>query len=799
MAIPEKTLIDLAWPELVEHLAATCRTGRGTRVARELDFPESLEDAVTRIGRISEARLLYALEAPPPFGGIHDVDRAIERAEKGGVLDAAELIAIAETVAGCARLGRHVKARQAEAPRLAEIAALIAELGHVSGPVRDAFDDTGRLADHASPSLGPLRRKLAQLHDDLARRARSLLEDAAIAPFLQDRFYTQREERYVVPIRAEARSRVRGIVHGTSQSGQTVFVEPDEVVDLNNRLKIVESEVVEEERRILTELTAIIQDEAPAIRRGIEATTLLDVLDAAARMADKLEASAPEVGPGGSLMLLRARHPLMVLGGRECVPNDLDLAAGTILVVSGPNAGGKTVALKTLGMCAMMARAGLHVPADAGSRVPWYRSIRTDIGDEQSLERNLSTFSAHLIRLREFLEDAAGDALLLLDELAVGTDPDQGAALAQAVLEELAARGAQAVVTTHYERLKALAPLDPRFVNASFGFDLERMTPTFKIHVGMPGASGAVVLARRLGLPDAITARAEVLLGDRRTGIDELLQSVADERRRLDEERDAATRARREAEAERAEAAAARKSADQRLREIRKGAYDDATAALRRTRDEIDRLRAALKKPEADPAAARATLGALANDLAPHAPLAPAPPGHPASDEDLVPGAPVWVASLGARGQIVSRQDGRVVVQVGPLKSTVNVGDVRVEDARPKKRPASAPAPATRRPSRPPVAREQTAEEDDLTPTRTVDTTLDVRGARVDEALAEVDRFVDDALVAERDVLFIVHGHGTGALKSAIRDHLKLHAAISRFRPGTPREGGDGVTVLWLG
>jgi DNA mismatch repair protein MutS2 len=441
-----------------------------------------------------------------------------------------------------------------------------------------------------------------------------------------------------------------------------------------------------------------------------------------------------------------------------------------------------------------MARAGLHIPAGPGSRAPWYRTVRTDIGDEQSLERNLSTFSAHLLRLREFLEDAGADALFLLDELAVGTDPEQGAALAQAVLEELAARGAQALVTTHYERLKALAPQDPRFVNASFGLDLERMVPTFHLNVGLPGSSGAVTLARRLGLPDGITARAEALLGDRRTGVEELLEAVADERRRLDEERSGAARERREAEGERREAESARRAAETRLREIRKGAHDEATAALRRARDEVDRLRAALKRPAADPATARARLGELAGEVARLAPEAPAPPGAPAAEEDLVPGAPVWVSSLGARGQVVSRQDGRVTVQVGPLRSTVEVGDVRiVEPARAARAPAPVRRPAAPRPAAP------ATEEDDLTPMRTVDNTLDLRGARVDEALAEVDRFVDDALLAERDVVFLVHGHGTGALKSAIREHLKLHAAVARFRAGTQREGGDGVTVIWLG
>src|SRR5262249_21802117 len=289
------------------------------------------------------------------------------------------LVAVGETVLGCARLRRHVRGHAAEAPLLAARVDAIAELPHVSGPILDSFEEGGRLADHASPELGPMRRRVASLHEELARRGNGLLDDDAIAPFLQDRFWTQRDERYVVPLRADARARVKGIVHGTSQSGHTVFVEPEAVVDLNNRLKIAESEVADEERRIVAELSGYVREDLGAIRLALEGLEKLDVLDRAARLADALQASAPALAVDGELALRRARHPLMVTAGRTCVPNDVALAPAQSLVVSGPNAGGKTVALKTAGLCALLVRAGLHIPALDGSKVPWYEIIETDI------------------------------------------------------------------------------------------------------------------------------------------------------------------------------------------------------------------------------------------------------------------------------------------------------------------------------------------------------------------------------------------------------------------------------------
>ncbi|MEM9493052.1 MAG: endonuclease MutS2, partial [Myxococcota bacterium] len=361
MSLPAKTLDDLGWPQLLVHLSGRTHTARGQAAAAELPFFDGRDEAVERIAEIAEARALNAIDAPLPFAGIQDVMIALGRADKGGVLDAAELIAVADTGRGLARLRRHLDLHADEAPRLRARAGEIRDLRHMYEPIADAFGSDGELADHASDKLGPLRRRVAQLKGELEKRARKLVEDSRYSRHLQDRYFTMREDRYVIPVKVEARAQVRGIVHGTSQSGQTVFVEPAEMVELNNRVKLAEYEVADEEARILAELSGYVAAETDTLRTGLAAALVLDIIAAGAALADDLDASPPTIADDGGLDLRVARHPLMVLADRACVPNDIALEPRSILIVSGPNAGGKTVALKTAGLAALMVRAGLHV------------------------------------------------------------------------------------------------------------------------------------------------------------------------------------------------------------------------------------------------------------------------------------------------------------------------------------------------------------------------------------------------------------------------------------------------------
>jgi DNA mismatch repair protein MutS2 len=790
--IPVRTLEDLGWPSLLAALAARARTERGRVAAEQLAFFEDPEHARARMAEIREALELGRIDATMRFGGITDVRPAIARAAKGGVLSPEELIAAGDTGRGLDRLRKQLRQHAGEAPRLAAIAGAIDDFGHMYHPILESFEPDGRLADHASDALGPLRRTLASLKQGLERRMHTLIDESRYADAMQDRYYTQRDDRYVVPVRVDARNQIRGIVHGTSQSGQTVFIEPDEIVDAGNRIILAECEVADEERRILAQLTGYVAEEAEALVRALDAAEHLDLVAASAALADDLEAHPAAIGDRG-IELLRARHPLMVLSKGHCVPNDITLDRGVILIISGPNAGGKTVALKTTGLLSLMARAGLHLPAAPGSAIPWFRGIHSDIGDSQSLEHDLSTFSAHMVTLRAYLDESDRDTLLLIDEVAVGTEPEQGAALAQAVLEELAARGATAVVTTHYERLKVLGASGDRFANASVGFDLERMEPTFQLHVGVPGSSGALAVARRMGLAPGVVERAESLLGDRRAELEQLLAELAGERRQLELEREGAQRERAEAEAARRQAESARAAARERERKAREGAHDDAVAALREARSELERLRETVKRRKGERGLKDAArrVDSVASKVFEHAPEREPPPGKPARPDQLTPGTAVVVVSLGGRGEVVSAPDrNRVTVQIGPLRTTVPVRDVLLDlNPQPSRAPrASKPAPA------PGPGAGMVTE----TPIRTPDITLDLRGERVHDAEGLLDRFLDQSLLAGRDVIFVIHGHGTGALRQAVRSHLAGHPVVTKWRAGEPGEGGDGVTLAWL-
>jgi DNA mismatch repair protein MutS2 len=822
--IPDKTIADLGWGKLLEELARRAQTTRGQAAARALPLADDIDAARARIDEIAEARALRDIGEPLPlFGadwGVRNIDEALQRSGKGGALEPQALRDVAQTLIAGARTRRHL-VRHGTAPRLLGRAVLVSDLDDVSSAVVDAFEDghgTVRLRDRASPALGGLRRNALRIREELERKLERLLDGTHIAPHLQDRFFTQREDRYVVPIRVDARSQVRGIVHGTSQSGQTVFVEPEDLVDLNNRLKLAELEVAEEERRILSELSRLVAEALPQIQVNLEVLTVLDLIDAGARLAIDLRATPPELTPlepdeldnedGADLNsvkidLRRARHPLMVLAElghdppRSIIANDIVLDVGKTLVVSGPNAGGKTVALKLCGLLVLMARAGLHVPAQEGSKLPWLDAVVSDIGDDQSIERDLSTFSAHVLALKAFLASAHRGMLVLLDEVAVGTDPAEGAALAQAVLEALALRSATTIVTTHYDRLKALPTQDARFVNASVGFDLERLVPTYELHLGVPGASGAIRVAQRLGVDNDICARATELAGQGQASLEQLLMDLESERQRITGAREATEAARVEAERAHGEAEERARRAKAELEHARRGAHDEAVETLRRARAELDHTATVLKRAggkvtAASVSEAKQKIAEAAKTVHERAPKPEPPPGRAATVDELKPGVEVWVARLNGRATVLTPPKGKqVAVQAGPLKVNVAVDELRIVAGPPSVKSARARRGHNAFDVAPPPDEERVVQRGGYN-------TIDVRGERVDAAVGLAEKFLDDALRTGQEAVFVIHGHGTGALRDALRVQLTRFPGVSTVRPATPQEGGDGVTVIVL-
>jgi DNA mismatch repair protein MutS2 len=803
-AIAPRTLDDLGWPELVRHWTARAATARGAAaIARHGFFAEAAQARV-RAAEISEARLLASTDQALPLGGIEDIAAPIARVQKAAALDAAELIACARTGQSLTRLRSHLRTHAERAPRLAKCAAAMVDLGHVFHPILEGFGPDGKLVDHASDALGPLRRALASITAALEKRMKELVEDERFAPLLQDSYYTQRDDRYVLPVRHDGKGFIPGIVHGTSGSGATLFIEPQEIVELNNRKRLAECDVADEERRIYVKFSSWIAEEAAGFEAGLSAAETLDVIAAGARLGDDLVAAAPVIDDAPRIGLLHARHPLMLLAERRCVANDITVAAGVTLLVSGPNAGGKTVALKACGLAALMTRAGLHLAAESGSVMGWFPDVRADIGDAQSLEANLSTFSGHVVALRDYLATAGPGTLLLVDEIAVGTDPEQGAALAQAVLEALAACGVTGIITTHYDRLKSVGATDPRFANASVGFDLARMEPTFKLHLGVPGSSGALAVARRHGLAANVVARAQELLGDQATQVDDLLANVADQRRKIEEERAILLDELERAEADRLAFRSERDKIRGALERETRRVHGEALAALKAARREVEEIRAALRRKaieatltEDDIRDARRQVSAAGVEMARHEPKRKLPPGRVPTEADLTLGAPVIVKSVGGRGHVAALPDkGMVDVRLGGMRIMVAITDLLLDSHR-----AARAAAQVLPPGPPPEAAAAIALADgnaQKSGARTPESTLDIRGARADEAVAALDRFVDESMLVDRDVLFVIHGHGTGALRTAIRNHAAQHKAIDRWRAGEREEGGDGVTVLWL-
>ncbi|MBK8480230.1 MAG: endonuclease MutS2 [Proteobacteria bacterium] len=645
----------LGWPTLLTHLAERCSTPRGQARALRL-APLADAAAVTEtIGLVSEATALADANQALSFGPIAELAPTLLRLAKEGALSGPALYEVALTLQSLAEVRDALTRRRADAslvaPGLAARAAALHPLEQVWRPILDCCEPSGALADHASPELSRLRRRGRELQQQIVQQLKRLIETPRLARQLQERLFTEREGRYVLPFRADAERPFDGLVLGSSASGATVFVEPSAVRGLSNELSLVQGAVAREAARILLALSARVNAERLSIAADLELASELDLIAARARLAQRLGARPAAVAADAQIVLIGLRHPLLVLAGGAVVAHDLTLLPQQALLISGPNAGGKSVCLQAVGLCALMLRCGMHLPVAAESRLPLYHQIWADIGDEQSLERSLSSFTGHLARLLAFLARADRGTLLLIDEITTATDPGEGAALGQALLEALVQRVGQLIVTTHYERLKTLALADPRFINASVGFELQQLRPTFELHRGLPGSSFALAVAQRLGLPAALIGRARELLGEQGARTTELLAALADEQTGLRRARDQHRAAEQEAAAARQSYERLRAALGQREAQALALAHRDALAELRRARAELKALRSGLRKASdrEQISVLDRQLSALARTVATHEPRPPAPPSTPLTGDALVAGAQVHLPSARRR------------------------------------------------------------------------------------------------------------------------------------------------------
>jgi DNA mismatch repair protein MutS2 len=774
-----RTLRVLDFPRVVGALAEGTVTPMGREQALAL-HPSADVDTVRRALDETAEAVALAEEGGIPVRGARDLDAVAARAASGGLIEPIELLDVAQTLEVARHLHGHLRARRSRAPLLSERADLLAVLADLEAEIHRALDERAQVRDTASPELRRIRDDIRDTERRLRESLDRVLRDPALSRYLQESLFTTRGERFVVPVKAEHRAQFPGIVHDASASGQTLFMEPLALVPLGNRRREMDAAEREEVLRILRRLSGMVGEAAGALRRNGAILGEIDLAAAKASLASRLRCVAPAVRTDGVLRLVQARHPVLALirGHEAVVPIDVTLGDGfTTLVVTGPNTGGKTVALKTIGLLSLMAQAGLQIPALDGSAAMVFEQIHADIGDEQSVEQNLSTFSSHMTAIVGMLRRVRPPALVLLDEVGAGTDPTEGTALARAVIETLHRRGLRTVVTTHYNELKMLASAEPGIENASVEFDADTLQPTFRLRVGLPGRSNALVIAERLGLDPEVVVSARANLAPEQQAIDQVLADL--------------TRDRLAAERDRLDAAAARAAAEEaqqrltaeheRLRSERRRLMAEARQAgeaiVDETRRRLDAVIAEVRAARSD-AAVRQARQHLREALEALPVVEPsAPPGEPV--EHVEPGQPVFVATLGRPGVVRGGPDARdeVEVEVGTLRVHVPRLALRAAQAVSATRPAG----AVEVPAGP-----------------VVPLSISVRGRTVDEALLEVDRYLDDAVRARLPQVTVVHGKGTGALRRAVHDFLRGHPHVRQFRLGERGEGDTGATIVTL-
>jgi len=811
--LDEHSLRVLEFDKVLVRLAGHTSFSAGRELALDLR-PTTARDEVVRRQRVTaEAARLLELQPRAGLGGVHDVRALADKAGRGGTLQPTELLDIASTVGAAAdlramilrfRLDEKQPGRD-ELPILAEMADEIEPLPVLVEEINRSIDARAEVTDAASPKLATLRRNVRVAHDRLNNRLQEFLHSDRYRDAIQEPIVTLRDGRYVIPVKAELRGQIRGIVHDVSSSGATVFMEPLPVVEMGNSWRELQLEEQREVERILRELSAMAGENADAIIDTVDVLAALDVAFAKARLGHSFgETELPHKGaeqswvldPGGELHLINARHPLLTLRdgsgqGGDVVPITVTVGGETTaLLITGPNTGGKTVALKTVGLLAIMAQAGLPVPADAASTMPVFEDIHADIGDEQSIEQSLSTFSSHMTRIIKVLQSARPDSLVLLDELAAGTDPIEGSALARAILTRLLEIGCLVIATTHHGELKAFAHTTDGIRNASVEFDPETLAPTYHLTIGLPGGSNALTIAERLGLPHDLIELARGAIDPDTAQVESLLTDIRRERDEASAAREAEVRARGEAEQARQQAEERLAEVEERLDEMVERSTAELEADIESVRNLVVQAEAAAERGRAKRAAERLAKAIerkkQTEEKRPPRPKKTKTPVHadgPAPSE-IQPGDLVWVSGYDRYGEAIAAPDERreVEIHLGPLKGRVRLDQVeRVQRPKQKDGPAPQPSPASTLPvpETPPLE-------------------IEVRGQTVDEAIPAIDQYLDQAYRAALPHVRVIHGRGTGTLRRQVRDLLAKHPLVKSYETGQREEGGEGVTVVHL-
>lgn len=779
-----KIIKTLEYNKILQSLAKHTETSLGEQAVLELLPSTMLDEVKRRIQATDEALTVDRLKGSAPFGGVTDIRPAVKRARIGSILSPSELWSISCLTNASRRLKRHVEMVHDDEPveLLSHVVDQFSEQKSLEDEIRRCIDEQGEVLDQASNELATVRRELRIGESRIREKLESLIRSQSTAKMLQEQLVTIRNDRYVIPVKQEYRSHFGGIVHDQSSSGATLFIEPESIVTMNNKLRETRLREEREVERILSRLTDLVGEQAEALLYDTGLVGMLDFIFAKARYANELKATKPIMNDRGFIKLKRGRHPLIPRD--VVVPTDIELGNSyTSIIVTGPNTGGKTVSLKTVGLLSMMAMSGMFIPADESSQMCVFDGIYADIGDEQSIEQSLSTFSSHLTNIIRILGSMTPKSLVLMDELGAGTDPAEGSALAISILEHMHKMGCRIIATTHYPELKAYAYERSGIINASMEFDVQTLRPTYRLLIGVPGRSNAFAIAERLGLSSTIIdyARGEVTEED--TRVETMIASLESNRKRAEEEQATAEKLRREneqlkrdLEEQQAQFEADKAKRMERAEEAARKIVDKARAEAEEIIQELRHLAqqgAAFKEHQLTEARKRLDEAAPARKLG-------ASGARPAKAvRQIQVGDEVKVYSLNQKGHIVELFDGEAIVQLGIMKMKVRRDDLELVSS------AQSQAPK----------KQQVATIVKRTRDNSTRTELDLRGENLEEAIMEVDRFLDEAIMSNLGQVYIIHGKGTGVLRTGIQEFLRRHRHVKSFRLGNYGEGGTGVTV----
>ena len=780
--------------KVLSMLSVYATTADSKEMALNLKPETNITIARGELKKTEDAYILLAKFGGPSFGSVKNVNNSLARAAAGGVLTMRELLDIGENLRVIRSLHEWRSRQSDETSYSIDVYFGSLRPNHyLESKISSAITSEEEMSDNASPALADIRRKMKQQASRIREKLDGIIRSQTYQKCLQDAIVTQRNGRFVVPVKSEFRGQIAGLVHDTSSSGATVFVEPMAVVEANNEIRVLQGKEQDEIERILTELSAEAGNYADEIRYSYDAVLEINLIFAKAQLAYKMKASVPELNDSGVTILKKARHPL--LDSKKVVPVDIMLGETfDTLVITGPNTGGKTVSIKTLGLLTLMAMCGLMIPVADSSKVCVYQKVFADIGDEQSIEQSLSTFSSHMVNIVNIMKEADDESLVLIDELGAGTDPVEGAALAMAILERLKFQGAKIAATTHYAELKAYALDTPGVENGSCEFDVATLKPTYRLLIGVPGRSNAFAISEKLGIESDVINRAKELVSSENVRFEDVVDTLEERRLEMEKERQTAENLRLENEA-------LKRKTEERLAEIEKlrekelqRAKSEAMRLVENSRREANALLMEIEKTKKELKNQRSNIDKLNEkrsllrkglsgvDAATDPVMDNTDDGYELS-RPLQIGDTVKLAGIGSEGKVLSLPDNKcnVEIQTGSMKMRVKLSDLRLVEKKKEQKKDT-------------FVRNNTESR----MTAASDTRCDLRGLTVEEAIMTLDLFIDNMVMAGLSEFTVIHGKGTGALRAAVQQHLKKHSQIKTYRLGTFGEGENGVTIATI-